>query len=76
MTPVSSSPGWITRKPNATTAPTVAGPDFTTQLQALLQSTKTTPTEDLSSSRATIGHLHTGGMNDVAHQLLKLSGKN
>lgn len=74
ITPVSSYPGWTTRKPNITGAQP-GGPDFTGQLQAVLQQTRTPQPDPAQTSRATVGHLHPGGMNDVVHQLLKLGGK-
>jgi hypothetical protein len=74
MQPIPTQLGWTTHKPHATGAPNGVGPDFSTQLQSLLQQTRPAQTDSLPS-RAVTGHLHPGGMNDAAHRLLKLSGK-
>jgi hypothetical protein len=74
MTPIPTHLGWTTHKPHQAGAPVGGGPSFNTQLQALLQKTKP-PTAVNGPSRATIGHLHPGGMNEAAHHLLNLAGK-
>jgi hypothetical protein len=76
MMPISHTPGWITRKPNApaAAAPTAAPPAFSKQLQSLLDKTRPAAPDADAPSRATIGRLHPGGMNDAAHHLLRLGG--
>jgi hypothetical protein len=72
MTPISSSPGWVSRKPNTTGTPAGAGPAFQKQLQDLLDQTHS-PTI-VPGSHGGVGSLHAGGMNDAAQRLMKLGG--
>ncbi len=74
MQPIPTNLGWTTRKPHSTETANGAGPNFSAQLQTLLQHSRPAPL-DGGPSRATTGHLHPGGMNDAAHHLLKLGGK-
>jgi hypothetical protein len=71
MTPIPTNLGWTTRKPHTAGAPTLTNPSSDTQFQSLLQRTHAPQTVD-GPSRATVRHLHPGGMNDSVHRLLTL----
>ena len=79
MQPIPNNLSGIKRRPaasnSASSSFTAGGTSFNTQLQSLLQKTKPV-TQTAAPSMATTGaNLHSGGMNDAAHHLLKLAGK-
>ena len=69
MSPISSSPGWNTRRPDTAGTPAGATPAFSQHLQTVLQQTRPP-----SIPSAPAGSLHPGGLNDAAQRLLHLGG--
>jgi hypothetical protein len=80
MQPIPNNLSGIKHRPAASTSNnsssfTAGGTGFNAQLQSLLQKTKPVAQSTAPSMATTGAQLHSGGMNDAAHHLLKLAGK-
>jgi hypothetical protein len=79
MQPIPNNLSGIKHRPAASSSSTsgvsAGGTGFNAQLQSLLQKTKPVAQSTAPSMATTGANLHSGGMNDAAHHLLKLAGK-
>ena len=78
MQPIPNNLNAIKLRPTASNGSsgfTAGGTGGSAQLQSLLQKTKPVAQSAAPSMATTGAPLHTGGMNDAAHHLLKLAGK-